>query len=523
MKNYLFYLLTFFCLLEHLGAQEVNWLFREGGTSYERSQSIAVDQNNFIYVTGGYNGNAQIGQQTLPIYGDEDIFVSKYDQNGNPEWVVTAGGPEQDLPFSINLDSDLNVYVTGFFNEPCTFGDTTLTGMENDQIFLVKYDNAGVFQWARQGGSYNQNWGKTVIVDSNNNIIIAGSIGANATFGDTTILGSYTLFIAKYNSNGDLLYAKSGDGYAGINAICADENNNMFATGNYHGELVLDSISTNSNSIYSFLIASFNPFGKTQWVYDGGGQASGDGTSIIVDHNNDLCFTYLFYDSTVIEGNHYYSNGNCDLILGKISNSGSLIWQKHIGGNNLWHDKTITVDNFNNIYLTGTLAGTDYFEGIPFTAQDEDVFVAKFNPDGGFNWLIQGNGVDQDQGSGICFHELSGNIYSTGSFNYTMEFDGKTVTANGDADFFLSEISLITGLNETKTNHTFLLYPNPTNGIIRSSVGNVKSIEVLNELGEIIIKQFDANEIDLTNMPAGIYFIKLNTPSVTIVEKVLKQ
>ena len=113
MKNILFYLLTSLCLIEHISAQEVNWLQREGGVSYERSQSIIVDQDNFIYITGGYNGNSQIGQQTLPAYGDEDIFISKHDQNGNLEWVVTAGGAEQDLPFSINLDSETNVYVTG--------------------------------------------------------------------------------------------------------------------------------------------------------------------------------------------------------------------------------------------------------------------------------------------------------------------------------------------------------------------------------------------------------------------------
>lgn len=523
MKFFLFYLLTFLCLIEHINAQEINWLKREGGASYERSQSIIVDEDNFIYVTGGYNGNSQIGQQTLPAYGDEDIFISKHDQNGNLEWVVTAGGTEQDLPFSINLDSESNVYVTGFMNEPCTFGDTTLTGMNNDQIFLAKYNNEGVFQWVRQAGSHNQNWGKSVIVDSDDNIIITGNIGADASFQDTIIVGSNTLFIAKYNNNGDLLYAKSGDGHAGLNSICSDESNNLFATGQYHGELILDDISTNSNSIYSFIVASFSPLGQTQWIYNGGGLASGNGTSIIVDNNNDLCFTYLFYDSTVFEGNQYYSNGNYDLILGKISNSGSLIWQKHIGGSNLWHDKTITIDSYNNIYLTGTLRDTDYFEGIPITSQDDDVFVAKFNSDGGFCWLIQGSGIDQDQGAGICLNESGSKIFSIGTFNYTFDFDGHTVTTNGSSDFFLSEISLVSNVNEPTSDNAFVLYPNPTSGIAKCSIGNIKSVLVINELGEIILNKYDSNEIDLSNMPTGIYFIRINTPTLTVVEKLVKQ
>lgn len=349
MIKKLFPLLLFSCILNSAGAQDVNWIIREGGASYERSQSIAVDQNNFLYVTGGYNGNSIIGQQSLPVYGDEDIFIAKYDRDGDAEWVVTAGGPNQDLPFSLNIDKDLNVYVTGFYNQTCTFGNTTLTAPENDQIFLVKYDSAGIFQWVRHGGSYNQNWGKTVEIDSDNNIIIAGYIGADATFGDTTISGSNALFIAKYNSNGDLIFAKSGDGYSGINALCTDNNNNMYATGYYRGELVLDSISAHGNLITSFFIAGFNANGKAQWIYDDGGKISGDGTTLLIDHNNDICFTYLFYDSTTIEGNHYVSNGNFDLILGKISKSGNLLWHKHIGGQNLWHDKTIAIDNENNI------------------------------------------------------------------------------------------------------------------------------------------------------------------------------
>lgn len=177
----------------------------------------------------------------------------------------------------------------------------------------------------------------------------------------------------------------------------------------------------------------------------------------------------------------------------------------------------------NNIFLTGSLSGTDYFEGIPFTAQDDDVFIAMFDANGDFNWLLQGTGIDQDQGSGICFNESNGNIYSTGSFNYSMELGGKTVTANGDADFYLGEIAMLAGLNESITPHAFLFYPNPTNGITRNNSENIKSVEVYNETGVKITEITNSGLVDLTNKPAGIYFLKTITSKETVVQKIMKQ
>ncbi len=521
-KNLLLIAITVFQSL-FMNAQEIEWIIRDGGVSYERSQSIAVDQNNNIYLTGGYNGNAQIGGQTLPKYGDEDIFISKYDCNGTPEWAISAGGPNQDLPFSIKLDSDLNIYVTGFYNQTCTFGDTTLTVPGNDQVFLAKYDNNGEYQWVRHGGSYNQNWGKSIDIDSENNIIIAGKIGADATFGDTTINGSFSMFIAKYDYNGELLFAKSGDGYSGINAVCVDNNNKIYATGDFHGELILDTIILNSNGLNSFIIALFDSNGNTQWVYDGGGSASGNGTSIIMDNNGDLCFTYLFQGSTIIEGTQYYSYGDSDLVLAKINSSGDLIWHKHIGGSNMWHDKSIAIDADNNIYITGYLIDTEYFEGIPYTALGQDVFIAKFDSSGSFKWLIQGIGESQDIGTSINFSENNNDIFSTGFFNSTLEIGGNTVITNGSIDFFLCKISLLTSIDNNKSISKNLWFPNPTLGKISSNIIDIKSVEILNQQGELISKHLNTNEVDLTNVPAGIYFIKTKSMIGIIVEKIIKQ
>jgi hypothetical protein len=90
-------------------------------------------------VTGAFRGTATFGDTTL--IGDlRDVFVAKYDGDGNLLWVEQAGGSDLDWAGSIAVDGSGNCLVTGAFWGTATFGDTTLTSAGDHDIFVAKIE-----------------------------------------------------------------------------------------------------------------------------------------------------------------------------------------------------------------------------------------------------------------------------------------------------------------------------------------------------------------------------------------------
>jgi hypothetical protein len=124
-----------------------NWLWAKnaGGTGSDRGLGIAVDASGNSYVTGGFEGTATFGSNTLISNGYYDIFIAKLDSSGNWLWVKNAGGTNTDGGCSIAVDASRNSYVTGYFEGTSaagsTFGNITIYGSgasSNDDIFFTK-------------------------------------------------------------------------------------------------------------------------------------------------------------------------------------------------------------------------------------------------------------------------------------------------------------------------------------------------------------------------------------------------
>ena len=68
------------------------------------------------------------------------------------------------------------------------------------------------------------------------------------------------------------------------------------------------------------------------------------------------------------------------------------------------------------------------------------------------------------------------------------------------------------------------VYPNPTNGIIKiKGDSKIKSVEISNTVGQLLGTKYDAQQIDLTSYPKGVYFVKINLENgKQITKKVIK-
>ena len=116
-------------------------------------------------------------------------------------WANSAGGTSGDGGISIATDAAGNTYITGDFYSPAiTFGGTTLTNNGGYDIFIAEYDTNGNVVWAKSAGGTADDEGFSIAADAAGNTYITGGFKSPAiTFGGTTLTnnGSYKIFIAK--------------------------------------------------------------------------------------------------------------------------------------------------------------------------------------------------------------------------------------------------------------------------------------------------------------------------------------
>ncbi|WP_340239953.1 Ig-like domain repeat protein [Emticicia soli] len=224
----------------------LQWVKRAGGTGVEKGLGI-VASNTDVYLTGQFGGTANFnspsaaGSNEIVSAGDNDVFIAKYTSAGVLQWVKRAGGSGEDLGVGITL-AGTDVYLTGAFNSTANFNTPSSSGA-NDlvsdnlrDIFIAKYNSAGVVQWTRRaGGQYNDIG--TGIAVSGLNVYVTGLLLASGNFNtpsstaSNTITGNST-FLAKYTTDGAFIVARgAGSTEQDLGISVAVSDNSAYVTG----------------------------------------------------------------------------------------------------------------------------------------------------------------------------------------------------------------------------------------------------------------------------------------------------
>ena len=228
-------------------AQTPNWLWAHGakGSGHESVIDAISDKNGNVYLTGEfYSSNFTIGSFSLAKIGLVDFFIAKYNSSGNVVWANSVGAANNySSGISITSDNAGNIFVTGTFSSATiTFGTTTITNSKegSDDIFIVKYDSNGNVVWAKGAGGTDNEVCYDISTDASGNIYAIGyfestsfNIGSIVLTSD--IYADEDAFIAKYDKNGNEIWAKSISGNShdiGTN-IKIDANGNVLIAGHF--------------------------------------------------------------------------------------------------------------------------------------------------------------------------------------------------------------------------------------------------------------------------------------------------
>ncbi|HYD90816.1 MAG TPA: SBBP repeat-containing protein, partial [Flavobacterium sp.] len=178
----------------------VVWSARAGGVVGDAGFDVAADFNGNIYATGYFSGTVEFGDKTLTWDGYNDIFLAKYDLNGNCLWAKKAGGASIDIGLGLGIDVYGNPYVCGTYFGNATFGNSSTSGPEQE-IFAAKYDPAGNEQWVLSGGGLQGDYGQDLAIDILGNIYLTGNYNYFCSFGDLNMDKSNNtdVFLVKIN------------------------------------------------------------------------------------------------------------------------------------------------------------------------------------------------------------------------------------------------------------------------------------------------------------------------------------
>jgi hypothetical protein len=275
------------------------------------ANAVATDNLGNIFITGGVgNDSLVIGTDTLYPSSYYDSFVAKYDAAGNGLWVrgISAGGGAQDvLPPFIATDKYGNVYVTGPFPNPvAVIVSTVFVNQGAGDMYLAKFSSTGNLLWAKSYGASGQDDATSIATDTSGNVYITGFFAStNLTFDTITVHGyGATGFVAKLNSGGTAIWVKQIDNLYAPAPLKVKTNLNadVFVTGYF--------IPWNSSSLMFTPMDSLVHPGLFLAKYDSNGNykwardaiGGGRATSITVDNaGNPFIAGYFGSDSLIFD------------------------------------------------------------------------------------------------------------------------------------------------------------------------------------------------------------------------------
>ena len=376
----------------------VLWAQSIGNSNNEYGTSITTDTLGNVYLAGFFTSpTLTFGNITLNNAGGEDSFIVKYDPNGNVLWAQSAGGSLNDESISIITNETGNVYLTGCFQSyTITFGNYTLPNSGGYDIFLVKYNYDGNVLWAKRAGGSDSDEGNGITTDITGNVYLTGYFySPTLTFSNTTLTnaGECDVFIAKYDHDGNALWAQSagGSSYDISRSITTDAAGNAYITGKFLSSIISFGNATLTNAgECNVFIAKYDPNGNALWVKSAGGSEWDEGNSITTDEAGNVYLTGYFGSSSITFGNTTLTNiGGCDIFIIKYASDGNVLWAKSEGGSSADYGISITTDVVDNVYLAGYFySPTLNIGNITLTnanAGYDDIIIARLNLSTGNN------------------------------------------------------------------------------------------------------------------------------------------
>jgi|GEM_PF-2349534 len=550
MKKFLLLILTVISI--DISAQTVEWVKTLGGEGDDEGHKCAVDASGNFLFTGTFSEKMDWGDDNIMCAGKRDMFVIKTDKNGNVLWANSAGGDFDNtaLGKAVTTDANNNVYVGGTFNDTLKIGAQQFVA-ENEvdktvtDCFVAKYSEQGDLIWVKIFSGV----AGDVIEEMNildNQLVIVGSykesiniLGTTFTSDDPNVQANYNPFVANLNLDGELNWVDKVNCTNGTcRAFDIDSEGNINVLLEAKGSIAIKNVGSGtqyalkqSNAMQdNYIVKLKGDDGSLLWGNRLGSASYMMGYAVETDASNNIYCGGLFQGELKLEsldGNYQKVNAvnKFDYYVCKYSTDGNLLLVDAQGGSSIEGALDMIVNSNGSLYVAAYfLKPETTFHGETFSCDDgNEALLIKYDNTGEYSWAKQ---TSTTENSGYIYSMemaskdsliLLGHFKGDGTF-----FDGETYSTPDtlkDVWFALmadpeSETTGTNNLDENNSN--IVIYPIPANNYlyVRSNEYSdpVQSISVYNIIGEKIYENNNgANELEISNIPSGVYFIQVKS------------
>ncbi|UOQ54523.1 hypothetical protein [Hymenobacter cellulosivorans] len=445
-------------------AGQWQWVTKAGGYNSDYTVGLGLDAGGNVYVAGLTEyGLVSFGSISVNVPYESRVFVAKLNPTGQWQWVTLAGGTAQDHPSALLVDAAGNTYLTGNFTSPrLTLGSLSLDKPgQQAGTFVAKMNSSGQWQWAAQNSGTENVSSNGLTLDAAGNVFVTGHyIYGSTTFGTTTLTSSGTtdLFVARLNGSGQWQWAvqSNGGGESSVHATATDAAGNVYVTGIFTGTLLFGPTTLSSQAGNSLFVAKRSAAGQWLWVKQTTGSARYgkgdyfDRNALAVDGSGNVYLTGSFRGNSATFGSSVLSSltggyYGYDAFVAKLDASGQWQWAVRGGGTDDDSGSSLATDGSGRVYVSGHFYSTTaQFGSLSVTSssanRNQEVFVARLDADGQWQWASSGGGATDDRGSSLAL-DASGNVYIAGSYQTAATFGPSTLNSPGYSSAYVAKLN----------------------------------------------------------------------------------
>jgi hypothetical protein len=550
MKRIL-YLVTFLAVYQSTAQQRMtDWVWaagasvsKAGGTFAER---ITRDDEGNTYLTCGYRDTIIIGDQKLVTEESYSGILAKYNANGELVWaknLATKGGA---VVAAIAVDIS-GIYVAGtsgyYYGDTTIVGNDTLLGYGNDDIFIAKYDKNGNALWARNaGGEWPDEIVSGIAIDAEGNVVLNGYSNSDTShfWGQDYYYSDGGIYTIKIDREGKIIWVRQGGGLNSARGagVATDARRNVYASGfirtpgKFGGYTLPDSGN-------NFFVIKYDAEGSIKWVRTAKSEGC-FGFSVATDKLGSV-YVYGGLSDTVVFGNYLLrpTRANTDdLFIAKYDGEGNLQWAKNtIQTKSFKYPEGFYIDDSGCIYVSHSLIDTTTIADTTIVKNSRDLiykptqFLAKLNRNGHCVWVKE---IYATNTEAICV-DPDENVYFTGGFRKSVVFGAAQIidsTSETGEGMFLAKLAGNTNMPKlVPAVEGFVVYPNPAKGSFTVQLPEneqMHALAVYNVYGQVTYSMaIEAGKkkisVDIANQTAGVYYLKLAGSNRTLSSTLLLQ
>lgn len=489
------------------------------------------------FSSGGISFSDDISFNNTQSNNTADGFLAKYDASGTVLWARQIGGIGSQNGKAVAVASG-NGVILGIECSGTSQIDGETFELTELGILVVRFENDGSLAWGTTMSTSGQVSIASIATGSDGSIAICGSFNdadLNTAVGTLTNNGNYDVYVAKLNSDGDPLWARSAGASMDDDArgVAIDSDGNVIVAGHYTsaGMTIAGVQLTNANDNYNdMFLAKYAPDGSGLWAFGQGGILHERAWDIALDADDNIIICGGFIDATFdLAGTELVNTTSddswYDLFVAKFDPSGSLDWAISDGGTYDEFVRSVAVGTDGAIHVGGYFDSNDAQFGsdvLEAAGSGYDAFVAKYSADGTAIWGKAAGSGSGDHGESIAM-DAGGGILLTGYFGAETEIDGIVLEHASDNDVWLLKLGGTTHVDETDRETQVDIWPNPATSAVRVAADRMDEIVVVDVHGRSILTITPKDQLTELDLPGkGVYLVRVRAGNTWSHHRVVK-